>query len=151
MLLDTKPTSGLLQPTVGCETCLRFPPMPKGGKTGQTRSKKRPGVLRFVLGANIVARLAELYPGIAKTKRQEKLAGLTGMSVSSIQRLCDGAVGGQLDNIEHVAGKLKTSVVALLTPNEQTKLALNLGAAEVPSEDFRGIPSTKRDRRPANP
>lgn len=114
--------------------------MAKGGKKGQTRAKKTPGVLRFVLAANLKAQLAKNYPGMTKTEAEKKLAAACGLSPSSIQRLAGGATGASLDSIEAVAGKLKVSVTDLLTPSTEMRMALNIREEHAPTS-FPGKPS----------
>jgi transcriptional regulator with XRE-family HTH domain len=84
-------------------------------------------MLRFVLAANVAARMVSVFHDQPnKTAREKKLAQAAGVSVSTVGRILNGDTGASLDNIEHVARALGCSAVSLLTPDETMKQSLGL-------------------------
>jgi hypothetical protein len=91
------------------------------------KKPKNTGMLRYVLASNVSALLPVVFHSLKDiTARQRALATQAHTSLSTIQRICTGDVGANLDTIEFVARALGTTVTELLTPSEATRRALNI-------------------------
>lgn len=106
-----------MQPTNGFFLAGESKPM-----KGQPKTKKAPGFMRRVVGANIARLLDHHYRHLPNvTQKQRALAKDSGIGFGTIQRIMKEEVGASIDNIESIADSLQISVYQLMLPSLDVK------------------------------
>jgi AraC-like DNA-binding protein len=80
-----------------------------------TRKHKSEGFMRHVLARNLRALADHHFPD--ETNKPKKLATITGMSASQIQRILNAELGTSIDNMERLAAVFSLSVYQVTLPN----------------------------------
>lgn len=81
------------------------------------KSTKTPGFTRTILSANLIALLDHHYRSLPNiTRRQKELAKDSGVTFSTIQRICDESVGANVETLELIASPFGLAVYQLFIP-----------------------------------
>lgn len=84
---------------------------------GKPKTRKVPGILRYVVAENVNRRMGEVYRG--RSNIVKCLAVDSGVAMSTVQRILAGTVGASIDNLEAVASALRVQTYQLLIPDER--------------------------------
>lgn len=115
MAIQRSLTCEIAQPRHETISAVAFPAMVR---TSQPRQPTAPGVMRNVLGQNVMALMSRHYRDLPNdTARTKALSAAAGIGHETVRRAITGHVSLTLDNIERLALALDVSVYQLLLPN----------------------------------
>jgi hypothetical protein len=112
---ENKPYLGFSQPRLGTPHAADWCVMEK--KTRQTKSKKRPTVVRGVLAQNVCALRDRKWSNLqSDTQRNKELARAARVSLNLVQQITKALSGTSIDNVEFMAEVFECRPANLLTP-----------------------------------
>jgi DNA-binding Xre family transcriptional regulator len=124
---EITPIYGWMQPTLGRSANLIYLPVgkakaPKGVSAAARRARE-------LVGQNIKHELDRAFPHKSLTYGFLKVGESTGLSLSTLQRICAGKVGCQLDTLADIAHTLGCSMADLFVASKDGLLGLGPEAA----------------------